>query len=226
MYALIYLVLLSLFCSCSADWFSSGHKSNTVIIINPAGDAAHAGRIIEDSFERGITLQIAEYLKLSLEERNPYVTVLLTRMPGEIIEPLYNAQYANRISPFVYISLHCYEEEKPVPQLYIYTFSLGNDFITPTTHLSLYTYDNAYLLHKKNSHDYAQRFYDHVSSDAYKRSCVVQKIISLPFAPLLGISAPAFALEIGLAKKKDWMMIKQPLILGIESIINSTISIR
>jgi N-acetylmuramoyl-L-alanine amidase len=223
---IIFLLLFSFASGCYANWFSSSNQTNTVIVINPSGDAAHAGRIIEDSFERGITLQIAEYLKLALEERNPYLTVLLTRMPGEVIEPLYNAQYTNRISPFLYISLHCYEERKPIPQLYIYTFSLGNDFVTPTTNLSLYTYDNAYLLHKKNSHLWANKFYEHVSSDSYKRLCSAQKVMSVPFAPLMGISAPSFALEIGLAKKKDWIMIKQALILGIESIINSTISIR
>lgn len=209
-----------------SNWFSNYSKSSRIIImINPAGDAAHAGRLIQDSFERGITLQIAEYLKVVLEERNPYVSVLLTRMPGEIIEPLHNAQCANRISPFLYISLHCYEEKKPIPQMYIYTFSLGNNFFTPTSDLSLYKYDQAHLANKKKSSELANFFLQHMKNDSYKRVCAVKDIISLPFAPLLGISGPAFALEIGLAQKKDWHMIKQALVLSIESVIKNTITI-
>ena len=36
-------------------------------MINPAGDAKDAGRTLNDSFERGITLQFAQELKSAIE---------------------------------------------------------------------------------------------------------------------------------------------------------------
>ena len=35
-------------------------------MIDPSGDAKHTGRVIQDTFERGITLQCAEALKKEL----------------------------------------------------------------------------------------------------------------------------------------------------------------
>lgn len=217
------IVLLFIHCS-TYNWFSQ-QATHTVIMINPAGDAAHAGRLIEDSFERGITLQIAEFLKHTLEDRNPYITVLLTRMPGEIIEPLHNAQCANRIAPFVYISIHCYQEKKPVPQLFTYIFSYGNNFFSPSSDLTLYRYDHAHLVNKKKSHEYSQLFWKSLKELSTNRQFFVHEIIAAPFAPLLGISCPAFGLEIGLAQKKDWHILKSSLVHSIESVINHYIKI-
>ncbi|BDC34162.1 hypothetical protein Noda2021_01200 [Candidatus Dependentiae bacterium Noda2021] len=208
------------------NWFSSQKKAaRTIIMLNPHGDAAHAGRSIEDSFERGITLQIAEYLKLRLEEHYPHVTVLLTRMPGEIIEPLHNAQCANRISPFMYISIHCYEEKNPLPHVYLYTFSYGNSFFNPSKELSLYRYDQAHLLSKQKSAEISNIFANALKREEYNRCCIVEDVIALPFKPLLGITCPAFAVEIGLAQKKDWHMIAAPFLEGIQTVLNTSIVI-
>ena len=38
------------------------------IMIDPAGDAKHTGRLIQDTLERGISLQCAEELKKNLTQ--------------------------------------------------------------------------------------------------------------------------------------------------------------
>lgn len=58
--------LLGLVCFFSLELYSIQQNIFT-LMIDPAGDAKHAGRVIEDSFERGITLQCAEKLKKMLK---------------------------------------------------------------------------------------------------------------------------------------------------------------
>ena len=67
-------------------------------MLDPAGDAQNPGRTIDDNFERGITLQFAEKLKEMLQEKFPTIRVVLSRTPGESLQPLQNANFANRLS--------------------------------------------------------------------------------------------------------------------------------
>ncbi len=41
----------------------------------------------------------------------------------------------------------------------------------------------------------------------------------IPFTPLVGIKAPAIAVEVGLKNKQDWQQIIDPLIIAIERIM-------
>ena len=66
------------------------------IMLDPAGDAQTTGRIIDDNYERGVTLQLCEDIKKQLEAEQPKNTrIVLTRFPGETIDPLQNANFAN-----------------------------------------------------------------------------------------------------------------------------------
>lgn len=104
--------------------FTTLYSSPFTLMLDPAGDAQYPGRIIEDCFERGITLQFVEQLQVIITERFPSVRVVLTRFPGETRQPLQNANFANRLDVDLYISIHCYPESKPKSQLYLYYFSL------------------------------------------------------------------------------------------------------
>ena len=71
-------------------------------MLDPAGDAQYPGRIIDDSFERGITLQCVEELQRAITRQFPHVRVVLTRFPGETCQPLQNAHFANRLDVDLY----------------------------------------------------------------------------------------------------------------------------
>ena len=53
--------------------------SNTItgftLLLQPAGDARHPGRSIHGSYERGLSIQLAELLKSALEHRDPTLTI-------------------------------------------------------------------------------------------------------------------------------------------------------
>src|SRR3990172_8684717 len=75
------------------------------IMLDPAGDAKNPGRKLDDSFERGITLQFSETLKQKLESLFPSIRVVLTRLPGETVQLLQNANFANRLDVNFYLSI-------------------------------------------------------------------------------------------------------------------------
>ena len=127
--------------------------------------------------------------------------MVLTRFPGETLEPLHNAHFANRLNVTYYISLHFYQETTTKPRLYIYHFSYGDDFIAKTQELTFYPYDKAHIPAMPLTHQLAHTLQQ---SLAQKSRFDVHSVVKLPFKPLMGIKAPAIALEIGLVSKDDW----------------------
>jgi len=173
------------------------------LMLDPAGDAQHAGRQIEDCLERGITLQFAEKLKEEVERKHG-INVFITRVPGETLEPLQNANYANRLDVDFYLSVHFYKEKEVFPRMYLFTFSYRDDFAIKKPDLYFYPYDKAHLIHINKTQRIAEIIKNLFLEDAYKKKCKFEGIISLPFRPLVGIKAPALAIELGLKQKNDW----------------------
>jgi N-acetylmuramoyl-L-alanine amidase len=177
-------------------------------MLDPSGDVAHAGRSINDSFERGLTLQCAEQIKKQLEATHPYIRVVLTRFPGETLQPLQNANFANRLHVDAYISLHFYEEHNPKPELCIFTYAHGQDVVSNknTQALSFLPYDQAHLLNAEKTTRYAHLAESILQQQRYQSLFSVRGVFQIPFKPLVGIMAPAFGLEIGLKQTDDWML--------------------
>jgi N-acetylmuramoyl-L-alanine amidase len=178
--------------------------SNTMIlVIDPAGDSQHPGRIIEGTFERTIAWHCAEYIRHQLETQNQGIYVAVTRNAGDFSAPLQRAQYVNRLPADFVISLHFYQEHQVRSQIYLYTFSYGDDFITITNPLGWYSYDQAHLFHGRDSFMAASAVQAHLA-----RCCVqhadVHGPYKIPCAPLLGMTVPACMIEIGLKKADDW----------------------
>src|SRR5579859_5868722 len=96
---IIFTFLLTMSSSAFCFWpFTQEQVKPFSIMLDPAGDAQITGRIIDDSYERGITLQLCEDIKKQLEADHPKNTrIVLTRFPGETIDPLQNANFANRL---------------------------------------------------------------------------------------------------------------------------------
>lgn len=202
---------------CNAFVKNSAHQFT--LMLDPAGDAKHAGRVIEDSFERGITLQCAEKLKKELEFYNPNVRVILTRFPGESLEPLQNANFANRLEVDLYISFHFYYEDLPKPELFIYYFvnDTTDSWQKPTTSLSFLAYDKAHrdkLARTKNAAQTLEKF---LKQELYTSLFECKGVFGIPFKPLVGIIGPALGIEMSLKKKDQWITYLKPL---CQSIIN------
>ncbi|MCK5632770.1 N-acetylmuramoyl-L-alanine amidase [bacterium] len=191
------------------------------IMLDPAGDAKHTGRQIQDSLERGISLQCAQALKKALEKKYSNIRVILTRFPGETIYPLQNANFANRLAVDFYVSLNFYPETKTKPGIFLYYFSYGDEFVTKIPDLFFCPFDQAHRISSKTTRLWAQNIANTLQSSQYKHQFDFHDVRGLPFKPLVGVKAPAVALEIGLKEKNDWQKYIEPLVQSLETIVNS-----
>jgi len=226
---------LCLFFSCSTHsffpFFSSKPSQNYVqapiapeqkkilIMLDPAGDSANTGRKIDDSFERSITLFFAEKLKIIIEEQYTNAKVLLTRSSGQTLQPLQNANFANRLNVDLYVSINFYQESETKPRIYLYNFSYNDDFVTKPAELSFCPYEKAHLFHMQETREYSSIFKQVLDQAEYNNLFECAHMTKLPFKPLIGIKSPAVAIEAGLIKKEDWNAYVEPVIIGIKTII-------
>lgn len=189
-------------------WFNK--KDTFLIMLDPAGDAQHTGRIVHSAFERTNTLQCAEYIKHTLFQCMPSCSVIISRRPGDIIQPLQNASLANRSGVDLYISLHCYQHNEIKPSIDLYYFSYGNAFVTRSYDLALYPYDEAHLCNTSITKAWAHFFAKTIHTILTERM-IIRGPDGIPFHPLIGITAPAIGIEMGIKKESDWQLAAQAL---------------
>lgn len=198
------------------------------ILLDPAGDAKTTGRTIDDSFERSLTLQCAQQIKARLEtqyaRRN--VKVVLTRFAGDTLEPLQAAQFANRLPVDLYMSLNFYASKQVPHPVYLYYFTYTPDLdikdmnIKHTQELAFYPHYQAYLLHRHETQQYVQLCSQALEKTQNEHKLICQPSKGLPFKPLLGVTVPALACEIGIHKKNDWKNLVEPLTSALSTIID------
>ena len=181
------------------------------LMLDPAGDAKRPGRIVHDTFERGITLQYAEQLKKKLESLNPSIRTILTRFPGETVEDLQNAHFANRLAVDLYISIHFYQESETKPNLFLYYVSYNDSFITKSYDLCFYPYDQAHRINAQKTINIAQCMAQTLSATQYNRLYQFCGCFGLPIKPLIGIKSPAILLEASIKKSSDWHVYVEPI---------------
>src|ERR1700733_10256660 len=213
-----YLFLL-LVPSALVSWpFKPVAPEKIIIILETAGDAIHPGRSLYDNFEAALTYALAQELKTALHQMIPQVKIMINRTPADIVAPLQNATFANRIDPFVYISIHaCTIPTTPKPIIYAYNFSYNDQFIAKQDTLSCYTVDTIYLVHKNKTASFSHACIQALNQ--YQDSILTKGPLAIPFKPLLGIKPAALALEIGLGPNDNWHDIVQPLALSIAQAI-------
>lgn len=181
---------------------STFSTSKFTLMLDPAGDAKHTGRTVHNTFERGVTLQCAEYIQKKIHTACPHVRVVLTRLPTENIQTLQNANFANRLDVDLYISIHIYEEKASTPCMYMYRFSY-HPMLTPTLSKdSLHTYDMAHLICNSTTQKWCQQFARYFNEHASFYTFLGP--YAMPCAPLIGIQKPAYALDIGISTVDDW----------------------
>ncbi len=201
------------------------HVRPITVMLNPAGDAQRTGRKIEDTFERGITLQCAEQLKKVIESTYPHISVILTRFPGDMVYPLQHANFANRLNVDLYLSIHFYHETGVKPNMYVYRFSYNDDFMVPSQPLAFYSYDQAHLGASKKTAAWSEQIKQIITQPVYAKKFNVHGVYKLPFAPLIGIKAPAIGIEASLKSKDDWGVYIDPIVACVGNILEAYPSI-
>lgn len=191
------------------------------IMIDPAGDAKHTGRLIQDTLERGISLQCSEELKRVIMNKHNNIRVILTRVPGEVIQPLQNASFANRLHVDLYLRIDFYEEQDTPAHITLYHY-LENptaDYWYKPIHLCFYQANQAHLMHLDITKKWGLAMLDVLHNKQILKHFEPQGFFGVPFQPLVGVQAPAIAVEVGLKNKKDWQYLIEPLVQAIERII-------
>lgn len=179
-------IIITLF----AVWFF--RASSFILVLDPAGNAQQAGRVLEQGYERGLTLQLCAHIKKMLN--TPSFQVFVARSAGDRdVDPLRAAQASNIMNADLFLSIRMYKETSTQPQLWIYY--MQQDAFIPQRHATLfYPYDKTWIIAHTQTTQYARAFYNEFYSLMPQG---IHKPAGFPCKPLLGIQAPALLLEIG-----------------------------
>jgi N-acetylmuramoyl-L-alanine amidase len=196
--------------------FEPMQRPHSILVLDPAGDVRHTGRIIDDTFERSITLQCAQELKRYLEYHNPILQVIISRTAGQIRDQIQIASLTNRLAAHIFIHLCCYQESGPRPTLnifYMTTNPITDAWVKPSSN-SFISYCDAYTISLNVTKKIVSQLHTTISS--FSNLFDVRTPIGVPCAALAGIMQPTFVIEIGLKTHNDWHQFIEPLAKGIE----------
>jgi N-acetylmuramoyl-L-alanine amidase len=182
-------------------------------MIDPSGDAKYTGRIIEDFFERAITFSLAQAIETTLHTMLN-CTVILTRAPGEIVAPLQNANFSNRLPVDLFINLNCYQAPHEKLSLYVYYLSYGEFITSPPSQPTLIPFEKAHLQSIDRTKTCAQHIAQ-IIRNTYAHSISMHGPFGIPCIALKGIIAPALNIELHCATKEDWKACVEPLSVAI-----------
>lgn len=188
------------------------------IMIDPAGDTHTTGRLIDETFERSITLLCAQQLKHELEAAVPHLQVVLTRAPGETVEPLQNANFANRLNVDLFIRVQFFYTPKAPPTLTIYRFSWGNELLPVNKNELFIRYDKAHLKNAALTDQWANKL---VLSLKKRSPIACTGYFAVPCKPLIGIACPALCIEASLATKDEWQVYIKPLVESLQNLLQT-----
>lgn len=194
-------------------------QKSFILMICPAGDAHHMGRTIGNTFEHSLALKWAHTLKAWFSHHTEKITIIITHDAGESPDQLQLATFANRVAPDLFLRIGFYEQNTGISALYLYHFSYGDTFIKTNSENQLFPYDQAHLFAYTNTKNYTQQFYHLLNTPTNKKLYKIHQPYQLPFKPLIGITCPALACEIGIQNTQDWQLYIEPIAQALEHII-------
>lgn len=121
------------------------------IMFDPTRDTQNVGRSIKDTYERNLTLQWVEAIKCDVEIKCPEIMVVLTRLSGETMQPLQNANFANQFNIDLYLNLQLYKKFDHKARLIFFTFLYVADYIGVWPHSEQLTFLPIHRAYKKSA---------------------------------------------------------------------------
>ena len=122
---------------------------------------------------------------------------------GEHIEQQEKANFANRLQIDLFISLLCYSDDNLAISLYCYGNKNSCMMVHPKK-LSFCPYDLAYTFSSSITPQYANLIYKDFVQNPKLNNIAIHQPIYAPLNCLMGIKAPAIAIEVGLKQAQDW----------------------
>ncbi len=203
------------------------------IMIDPLGDMRHPGRTLDGTDEETVTLDIAQHLKKAIEEHIIGIRVIIARDETESPEHLSIATRANTMGVDLYVTLSCYKQQERGMQL-----SFFNLLYNPETDfwqqkepgLQLLPIDQSYKTALPKTTKIVRSFFEACSHEAVqvvkekKVQISCKAPLGIPFKPLIGITVPAFALEIGMKNPQSWRLLIPTFEKAFEKIIEQQLN--
>ena len=190
------------------------------VMLAPAGDARMTGRIIDKNFERWIAWEYVRAVKERLEREVPGIAVTLSRGPGEVVEPLQCANFANRLHVDLFVSINFYPEVGARPQCTFYQFSCGDDFVNLSNELAFHPFDRAHLINRNCTTALAAQMRSCFARDEHAQQFGVSGLYKLPFAPLIGVVSPAVGIEMSVKSADGWRAYVEPLVVSVKLLMH------
>jgi hypothetical protein len=187
-----------------------------LVMINPAGHAKNVGRKLPfGEYERTVTFELAEKLQHALKDKYG-IKVVLSRFIGEeIVDPLQNASFANRLGVDFYLSIHMYAQETAKPKVFMYhlmydpMMDLARRFYDPLDFIPIHQahFSNIYETKWRGN-----KIKEVLTSPENQKLFDFYGMFGIPFRPLCGILAPAIAIEIGIRQENAWRSLVDSLV--------------
>lgn len=173
-------------------------------MLDPAGDAKNTGRRLATCYERSVTLQLCETLKIKLLELVPECTITITRTAGESRTQEQRAQIANQRNADLFIHISCFADSGLKPTIALYY--MCNQELTPYQKqpYALVPTQHAPALVYNRTEKWVNNLYKKLTSQSFYTITVPHAI---PDARLTGLWIPAFTLEFGISHTIPWMHI-------------------
>lgn len=175
------------------------------VVINPAGDAKHLGRKLDEGYERAATLRFAEKLQQQLAQNNEKLNVIVSRRAGEEVSQQEIASFVNRLQAKLSITIHVYKSAQAKPNIHLYHLCY-NPFTELTAQKQ--TAPDFTPLHKTHrinmqaTRRYLEKIGHTLKQKRYKKKFDVNPGLPAPLKELVGIVPPAISIEIGINKEK------------------------
>lgn len=199
-------------------------EKTLTIMLDPAGNANYSGRIIDDYYERGITLACIQELKKILEDKNPNLKIVISRFTGiDSKELINNISFANQIKINFYFSLHfCFSNDE-LNKIWLYRMlynPVTDYWFKKQENLSFYPYDIMHCNFLNETEQIGNLLLESLKKNESKLPIKCHGLIGLPFKPLLGLGCPAIACEISVQKKESWKDIIPALYISLQTVID------
>lgn len=190
-------------------------STRPILLIDPAGHAKELGRLLVEGYERAQTLQFARALQEKLLQRYR-VRPVISRGPGEeISHRLQIPSFSNRLAANFFLRIHMYREESEKPKLFFYHLlfnPLVDLAIRDSRPLSFVPIQQAHFCSIHLTKFYGEQIFDYLNQDHFKKYFDCFPLQGLPLGGLIGITAPAILLEVGVCRENKWKSLVGPVV--------------
>ncbi len=188
-------------------------SNSPIMLLDPAGHSGDVGRWLVKGSERGETLKFAKSLEKELVKKYK-VRSVLSRSTDEEVLDLQIPSFSNRLGADFFLRIHMYKQEDEKPKLFLYHLLFDKVFdisVRSTEKFSFVSVRRAHFFNINKTIIWGNKMYEYLNKEKFNKHFDCYKLKGLPLKHLIGITAPAILLEIGLCRESMWKNLIEPI---------------